>query len=118
MRTDACGKAARSLSLLVCPTVFDYFMCALSPQLIDQGEPARRKLASDIGKVVPGLEQALYGAATSRDVYIDRDTLKDRLEMVAEWMLRDCLIRQRGVPEVDLGQLALALGDMSIASIR
>ncbi len=66
MRTDACGKAARSLSLLVCPTVFDYFMCALSPQLIDQGEPARRKLASDIGKVVPGLEQALYGAATSR----------------------------------------------------
>ena len=53
-----------------------------------------------------------------QDVYIDRDTLKDRLEMVAEWMLRDCLIRQRGVPEVDLGQLVLALGDMSIASIR
>lgn len=51
---------------------------------------------------------------------IDRDTLKIRLEMVAEWMLRDCLIRQRCAAEVqaDLGQLVLALGDMSIATIR
>ena len=64
--TDACGKAVRSSSLLVRPAVFDYLMRALSPQLIDQGELAQQKLASDIRKVVPSLEQALHGVATSR----------------------------------------------------
>ena len=52
-----------------------------------------------------------------QDVYLDRETLKDRLEMVAEWMLRDHLIRQREL-QTDLGQLIQALGDVSMAAPR
>ena len=116
-------------------------MCALSPQLIDQGEAASQNLAVHIHTLVPSLEQALYAAASSRvrpqlhassgqrrrtpnnhlivlqDVYLDRETLKDRLEMVAEWMLRDHLIRQREL-QTDLGQLIQALGDVSMAAPR